>query len=483
MRLTCNMRASGVAAILWIVAASVFIAVPVSVRAETAAFIGVNVLPMDSDQVLSDQTVIVRDGLIIAMGEKKAVRAPKDAVRIDGAGRYLMPGLSDMHAHIAGYGADDGGLAESQLFLYLATGITTIRDASGTPTHLNLRERVEAGEILGPRLYVASPIIEGEDAVWESTEKITSRDVAAGKIAEFAAQGYDFIKIYHTISEPVYSEIIKIAAENEIRVFGHVPFDVGIDRVLEDEIASIEHLRGYDFDGVSEEALERDGGRNAERFSAMSNMSDARKEALIDATVAAHVWNTPTLAVSRMLFTPSLRKSVAQSAKARYLPPQTRSVIESNRLDDVFSQEAKEALHDAFPVQQSFVKLLHEGGGRLLTGTDSPVPFLIPGLTPIDEIQMFAQAGLSPFEAIRASAYNSAEFLGEETRYGVVAVGKETDLILLEGDPLSDLDNLWRLSGVLIRGHWLSREEIDERLEALAASYEADDGENSHPKD
>ncbi len=443
--------------------------------AAPVALIGVNVIPMDDERVLPGQTVLIKDGRISQIGPASAVAIPRGATRIDGRGRYLLPGLADMHAHLSGYvtapNADKFGIARAEMLLYVATGVTLVRNMAGSPDHLEYRRRVAAGEMLGPRIFTATPVVDGPNPVWPFSIKMTDTADADALVEGFVADVYDQIKVYNELPRAAYAALMDAAAKRGLKVVGHVPFSIGIDGALAAGQYSIEHQRGYDYDGVRPQALLINGGRNAERFSSWQHMSDDRMRDLVRKTVAAGTWNCPTFVVDDMLSNADKRADVARSDLIRYVHPDTRATILSNELDQMFPPDASAAIRASFSQKEKLLKMLSDAGAGLLVGTDTVVPYLVPGFTPIDEMRWFVDAGLTPYQALRAATSVPAQFLGIDSDSGTIAVGKRADLLLVDANPLVDIGNLWRQSGVLLNGRWLARAEILRMLAAQAATF------------
>lgn len=437
--------------------------------AETTAFVDVTVIPMDGPERLLEQTVIVAGGTIVAMGDRRVLVPPPDAQIVDGRGRYLMPGLTDMHVHLFNFGpgSDTDTRATLELLSFLATGITTVRNMAGGPTHLSYREAIAEGRMMGPRLFVSSPALEGEPPVWTFTPRLTRVEDVDAAIAGYADARYDAIKVYHTLSAPVYEAIVAAADRRGLDVVGHVPFDVGIGRALTLGQDTIEHLRGYDFDNIPRALLEVEGGRSAERLSSWSRMPESRMHELARQTVSAGAWNTPTFVVNRFLFDADARAAVAQHPRFQLLPQNKQAAVTSSQFDRLFSPAARQAMREAFTHQLRFVNILSQHGAGLLTGTDTEIPYLVPGFTVIDEIGHLAAAGLSMHEALRAATVSPAETLHVGREAGAVSVGKRADLILLNADPLIDSRNLWQLEGVMAAGRWSTRDAIEGRIREL----------------
>jgi imidazolonepropionase-like amidohydrolase len=205
-------------------------------QGSATAFIGVSVLPMDKDAVLSDQTVVVADGKIASIAASGTAKVPAGAVKIDGKGKYLMPGLGELHAHIPGGNAPDADI-ERTLFLYVANGVTTIRGMLGHPRHLVYRERVAKGDVLGPRIYTSGPSFNGNTA--------KTPEAAAAMVIEQQKAGYDLLKIHPGVPRDAFDAMAAKADELEMPFAGHVPQAVGLARALEAKYRSIDHLDGY----------------------------------------------------------------------------------------------------------------------------------------------------------------------------------------------------------------------------------------------
>ncbi len=439
------------------------------------AFVNVNVIPMTGPVVLSHQTVVVHGGRIEAIGPASEMTLAPDVMPIDGQGKYLMPGLSDMHAHIT---PPEPPTTTAELLLYLASGVTTLRNMAGFPGDLALRDAINDGEVLGPRLFAASPILEGEDAVWDFSVKVLNPDEARARVREYATQGYDFIKVYHTLSHESYTAVIEEAKMQGIRVVGHVPFTVGIEEVLADGQSSVEHLRGYDIDGLSQEVLAKDGGRSPERFGSWLNMSDERMADLARQTAQAGAWNTPTLVVNQQLADAEKLSLLTEHPMARYMTPEMIGYLTNSPLLAIFSPESREMLGRVLPQQYKFIMALHNAGAPLMIGTDTS-PMLVPGYTVIDEVGHFVKAGLSSYDALYAGTVAPSVYLETPGSDGTVSAGQRTDLILLEANPLEDVNNLWNLAGVMIHGQWQTRDALLAQIESLLRA--AADAEKTEP--
>jgi len=285
-----------------------------SAQERAVAFTNVSVIPMDRERVLEDQTVVVRGDRIAEIGPAAAIRAPVDAVRVDGRGKYLTPGLGEMHAHVPVPQAEQqlgAGYAERVVFLFLANGVTTIRGMLGHPAHLVLRERLRHHELLGPRLYTAGPGFSGTSAPDPATARLM--------VLEQKAAGYDFLKIFPGLSRETFDVVARTADSVGIRFAGHVPAAVGLDRALAARYASIDHLDGY---------VERlagwspDAGPEGFFGSLLADRVDTTLIAeLARRTREAGVWVVPTQALMDGFVSEEDPAVLGRRPAMRYLPP------------------------------------------------------------------------------------------------------------------------------------------------------------------
>ncbi|HEX9736960.1 MAG TPA: amidohydrolase family protein [Thermoanaerobaculia bacterium] len=441
------------------------------------AFIDVNVVPMDAEHVREGQTVVVDGGKIVAVGPAAEVSVPQDARKIEGRGRFLMPGLADMHVHLLG---------EDVLLLFVANGVTTVRNMFGSPLHLQMREKIARGELLGPRIYTAGPIIDGSPPEWDGSAVVETADQAETEVARQKAAGYDFLKVYDRLPLAAYDALVQAAREHRIPVAGHVPRAVGLEHVLASGQQSIEHLEGYSEallgGGDSEWNRKRavDFGREvlAGRRT-LSELFDGEKlSSLAAATRDAGVWNVPTLVVwQRVLASATEAETLLARPEMAYVSPVIVATWKPSTdfRRSALADEDMKALQVFNQLRLEEIRALRRAGARLLLGTDTPNPYVVPGFSIHQELRNLVAAGLSPYQAIRAGTRDAAEFLGAHGEFGTVEPGRRADLILVEGDPLADVGNVARSLGIMVRGRWLDKAELEQRLERLAASHTAGD--------
>jgi imidazolonepropionase-like amidohydrolase len=431
--------------------------VPPATAQSATAFVHVNVIPMDSDRVLQDQTVFVRNGTIEWMGPAAEASLTPGVTQVDGRGKYLIPGLAEMHAHIPG--GQNQAWQENVLFLYVAGGVTTIRGMLGQPSHLELKRRVETGTPVGPRIWTSGPSVNGNS--------VTTPDSAVRTAAHQQATGYDFIKIHPGLGREQFDSLDASADRAGIRYAGHVPLAVGLPRALEAGYWSIDHLDGY------VEELAGKSGQNGGWFG-VAFAGDANEVAtltLARRTREAGVWNVPTQTLMESVAQARARDSLNARPELRYIPAQMRQQWNTQTGTIAADLPAADVVSRWIAVRRRLLKALNDAGAGLLLGSDAPQIWNVPGFSIHRELQALVAAGLTPFEALATGTRNVAAYLGTSGRAGTVAVGKQADLVLLDGNPLTDVRNTTRRAGVMLRGVWMPWGDIRRRLDEIAAGY------------
>ena len=427
-------------------------------NAGTFAFVDVDVLPMDRDVRLSSQTVVVRDGRIAAIGARDDIDVPDDATRIDGAGRVLMPGLAEFHGHVPG--GDDPVYVQDTLDLYLANGVTLVRNMSGDVSHPELRGRIERGEVNGPTMVVASPWLRSKDA-----------DEAAREVRAHHAAGFDLVKI-GSIPADAYPRMAETAHAVGIPFAGHIPEGVPLDVALDAKQASIDHFDRYvEFlvpPGTGT------GDREAGWFgSGWVQWADrGRIDEAVTRTRAAGTWNVPTLTLVEHMASSETPEAMLQWPEMRYMPASERERWRRAKHEyaarDTFQPDAAQAL---VTLRRELLKALHDGDAPIVLGSDAPQFFNVPGFSIHREMAMMQAAGLTPYEVLVTGTRNAALALGTPDAFGTVEVGRRADLVLLAGDPREDLSHAQAPLGVMARGHWWPREALDARLAEIAERH------------
>lgn len=416
-------------------------------KKEIYAFVNVTVIPMTGETVLENQTVVVAGDRIIAIGPASEVAIPRNAVRIDGKGRYLIPGLAEMHGHIPPPTQSEQEI-ENVLFLYVANGITTVRGMLGYANQLELKQKALAGEIVSPNLYLAGPSFNGNS--------ISSPEQAIEKARAQKAEGWDLIKIHPGLSLAEYDAVAETAHELGMRFGGHVPSDVGISHALDMGQETFDHLDGY-LEFVADENGYIDESRLAE---------------IVEKTKETGAWVVPTMMLWETILGVGDLEEMSSYSELQYVSPRTVQAwvnaferrVGSPQFDPVISSNIA---HSRIRI----LAALHKAGVPVLMGTDAPQQFSVPGFSLHRELERMVDADMSPYEVLKSGTYNVGLYFQDQDDFGTIEVGRRADLLLLDRNPLDDVRNVSARAGVMVRGRWLSDEEIRVRLKEIARSY------------
>lgn len=437
----------------------------------------VTVIPMDSERILEGQTVLVEDSRIAAIGPSGDVGIPADAHVVNGTGRFLIPGLSDMHMHTFG--------SENDLLVYIANGVTTIRIlGADPPVILEWRNEINSGSRVGPNISAWWPAFESNYYKWDWGEEFATRggatfidtpEEAEQLVEEMAALGVDGIKSHVVISSEIYLALLNSAAKHGLPFDGHTPIDLNTrdgDRVCDGSDC------WNDFRALGSPALAHleelikvaewsdDSIRQASDESIRQIAQDAADDGL---------WITTTLQLFRSVVEQSsdLEGTLAALPEVKYVHPTIFNIRWAMGENYYAVLGTNPGYPEYLAAMEKMLLALYESGAPLMSGTDSALPVLVPGFSLHDELETMADVGLSPYDVLKTSTYNPALYLGELDEFGTIEEGKRADLVLLEGNPLEDITNTRQIAGVMVRGRWFDRADLDLILEKVAEDYEA----------
>ena len=416
----------------------------VQIAAAQIAIENVNVIPMTDEIAHEGWTVFVEGDRIQDVGPAGEVDIPAGAQRIDGRGKYLIPGLAEMHGHVPSLDESEE-YVHDVLFLYLANGITMVRGLLGSPGQLELREQANSGDILSPSLYLAGPAFSGGS--------IDSPAQAAERAEQYAEEGWDYLKVLPGLTRAEYDAMAETAQDAGIPFIGHVPSDVGLERAIDAGQQTIDHLDGYiDYLDGDEGALDSD-----------------RVDAAIEMTLEAGVWVVPTMALWETILGVRPVSEVSSFSELEYMPQDMVddwiSSHEDRRSDSEFDQNVVDLIAEN---RIRLLREMNESGVRILMGTDSPQQFSVPGFSLRRELPLMISAGMSPYEILVSGTRSVGEYLGDKADVGTIEEGRRADLVLLNANPFDNIMNVLDNDGVMVRGRWISGDEIEDRLEQIA---------------
>jgi imidazolonepropionase-like amidohydrolase len=426
-----------------------------------------------------DQTVLVSEGRIVALGNGAGVSIPANAEIVDATGKFLIPGLWDMHAHIA---AAERADAEEYLNLFLANGVTGVREMHSffPDTIFALRKEIQAGKRTGPWIVAAGAMIDGPNPT--AGGAMVAADAPQGRAAvqSLKQRGADFIKVHSKLPRDAYFAIADEAKTQGLALAGHVPESVSAQEASDAGQKSIEHLTGLWISCSSDEQglrKQASGALNLAQpgdlvpliqlwFKPLDSYSEPKALSLYQRFANNHTWQTPTLVLVRALCSLDDPRFTADR-RVKYMPAFVRSYW------DLKSPQNQAIMKSMADRKQSYVRSLdevtkmHHAGVEFLAGTDTPFPFCFPGFGVHDELALLVQAGLTPMEALQSATRNPARYLERILDLGTVEKGKLADLILLDANPLDKIENTTRIAAVIVHGKLLSQETLRKMLADL----------------
>jgi imidazolonepropionase-like amidohydrolase len=451
-----------------------FAAFVAPVSAQTVAFTNVTVIPMDRERVLANQTVIVKNGVIAEIGSTKKVKLPKDAVRVDGTGKFLVPGFVDMHTHLLSDSDEfPDSIGPDELRVMVANGVTTVRFMIGTPELLSLRNRSANGEIEAPTVFVASPHLTGREQ--GNNFVVNTPEEAREAVRKSKAAGYDFIKVTTFVKAEVYEAAVDEAAKQNIRVVGHADSRfVGVERAWKAK-QQIEHLDGY-----MELLLRADAPMkgsvsdiyiyNPDNWKSFDYIDESKIPEVARKTVASNPFVDPTQHFMKNSFG-RLRteEEIRKQPDFRFYPPKVQQqwldFYKKNRFINTVGLDKRARW---VTLRDKLIKAIYDAGGRIMTGSDTPEFLWLYGFGIHHEMKALKDAGLPNYAVLEAATKNPSMYLGTIDKVGTIEKGKRADLILLNANPLEDIAATANRAGVMLKGRWHTQQELNGWLDQAA---------------
>ncbi len=432
----------------------------------------VTVVDVRTGTLQSEQTVILERNHIASLGPSKSARYPRNAPSVNCRGLFLIPGLWDMHVHLV-FGDWFPGAQNISLPLFVANGVTGVRDmGSELDIVQGWRNEIEAGRLIGPRIYASGPMLDGPKPRFPSSVAIATPEDAHRAVADLKRRGADFIKLQSLIPRDAVFAIAEEAKKQEIPFEGHVPDAVRASEMSEAGMKSFEHLIGI-FEGSSPAEGEFLKGNKTER-KFLATYDAARAASLAEMLAKNQTWQCPTLVWERggnVLDASDFSKDT----RVRYVPASWKNKTWKRFTDEITQGYGTDDLATRkkfIEKELEVVGMLHKAGVPFLAGTDTPAGVhIFPGFSLHEELQRFVAAGFTPLEALQTATINPALFFGMEDQAGTVEKGKFADLVLLSANPLEDIANTQKIAAVIVNGRYLRRADLDKmvgRVEAAA---------------
>jgi imidazolonepropionase-like amidohydrolase len=432
-----------------------------------------------------DMTVVISDWQVVAIAPSKSANIPRHEQILDATGKFLVPGLADMHVHLTGSGEPTGS-RESILPLLLANGITTVRDMGGYLESLTpLRREIEEGKRLAPEIFFAGPYLDGNPPSFQPSLVVSNSTEAAESVHTLVGRGVDFIKVQSILGREAYFGIADVCRSENITFVGHVPDGVTAAEASDAGQKSIEHLTGVlracstdeprlmheqIRNGNEKETPARSHARElASQRELLQTYSDQAAAKLIAKFARNQTWQTPTLILLRNIAFPTPENDPSADPLARYVPRTLMAKWQIARQGLTNAATKQEfALRKAL-LQKSIQLLgkMQSEGVPILAGTDTGAPLIFPGSALHEELALLVQAGLTPMQALQAATKNPADFLRKPGRKGTVEPGQAANLLLLDANPLDDIHNTQRIRAVILHGKLLDRPTLDKVLSSV----------------
>lgn len=424
---------------------------PILIDDRPVVFENINVVSMVDDRIQPGMDVLVSGDRIRSIRPHGEVVHPSGAAVIDGSGHYLMPGLAEMHGHIPPIESDrlPDRYLDDVLFLYLSGGVTTVRGMLGHENQLLLKESVNSSELLGPNLYLAGPSFSGGS--------ISSPEQAARRAQQQIEEGWDLLKVHPGVTLAEYQAMAEVANDAGMPFAGHIPEEVGLETAIRMGQQTIEHMAGYirfmdaETEPVSDEQLSR----------------------AVALTVENDVGVVPTQALWKTLIGAADTEQLLSYSELNYMPPAVvqnwKNFLDEGVKNTPFYSGEFASVHAEN--RQKLLKALQEGGARILFGTDAPQIFSVPGFSVRHELTIMEEAGLTPYEILTTATRAVGRHFEEKDRFGTVTEGSRADLLMVSENPLETPDTITQHRGVMIRGLWLPRQQIDEKLSEIEEYY------------
>jgi len=432
----------------------------------------VTLIDMTSPAAKPDMTVIISGNRIQRVGKSTRTPIPKDAEVVDANGRYMIPGLWDMHVH---------WYEQDYLPLFIANGVTGVRIMSGAPVHYEWRQEIEAGQLLGPRMMIASEIVDGPKPFWPNSISVKNAAEARQAVDQIKQQGADFVKVYSFLPRDAYMAIADESKKQGIPFEGHVPLSVTAEEASRAGQKSIEHMTGIlqacsskqdeifsaaQADLADEEVSQKPTfwGPHVEalRQAELNTYDPMRASALFTLFKNNGTWQCPTLTLLHVLGYGD-DPALARDPRLRFMPASVKASWEPSKAYGETAEQFTLAKEE-FETERQIVSVMQQSGVGILAGTDTLNPFIYPGFSLHDELGYLVQAGLLPMEALQAATLNPARFMGREKDLGTIEAGKLADMVLLYANPLDDINNTKRIWAVIYNGKLFDQHALEKML-------------------
>src|SRR5258706_4149792 len=418
-------------------------------KPDSYAFVNVNLVSMKDSSIVPGQTVITKDDRIVQIGNKASIKIPPTCIQINGAGKYLIPGLCDMHIHLP-YSSDDASAIPAMLKLFMANGVTSVLNLLGLPLHFQVRDKINNGLLDGPTVYTSGFYI--NEPFVKTPHQVDSAVMAQKK------EAVDVLKFHSPLSADAYYQLMVSAKREKMLVVGHLPRNLGLETALKEGQTVIAHIEEYVYAYIF-------FNRSPKTFEEVDSLVNSLVKKTKEAGVAVM---TTLTSYHNIIGQVTNIDSVLNSSSMRYAPPAIFESFKPGKNMYTKAPFSKKNVGDYESVYHLMIMILNRmntAGVKIVFGTDCPVSAQVPGFSVYDEMRNLREAGLSPYRILKAATVNAAAMLKKEREFGTIERGKRADLVLLDGNPFLSIENIKNKSGVMVRGRWNSQKELENILD------------------
>lgn len=397
----------------------------------------VNIVPMTADTVLTNSSVTITNGIISSIGDTSNLH---NLTEIDGRGSFLSPGLTDMHVHV---------WDTYELGLYLANGVTAVRNLWGQPMHLRIKKEVMESELTAPLFFTSTPKLTGPQFIGDDNINLTDPEVAKAKIISYKERGYDFIKTYYGLTEELFEAILQQAAISNMDIVAHPTPEVPYAYHFNPQIITIEHAEDFVQQPLNYQ------------------LDTAALDEIIDGYVAnPHATLSPTLIVYYNIYNLLQNDAILSSELLDYMNPLIRMTDSQGQFDRWNGAKNKDAavtkqIKDQHDFHLLIIRKLYERGVNIVCSTDAGIGITLPGFSIHQELAFYKQAGMSNYDALKTATINPAKTHDFLKDLGSIEVGKMANFLLLDDNPLEQLETLQNPHMVFIKGQKIDREQLN----------------------
>ncbi len=426
----------------------------------------VHVLALNDKTAVENQAIYVKNGKIIDFYAVSSIPSSLAEIEIlDGNGGYIYPGLGEMHSHIPTTETGDFSYMQDVMWLYLANGILNVRGMIGHPSHLELKNKIDQGEITAPRIFAAGPSLNGTSV--ESPER------GEVMVREQFKSGYDHLKLHPGLDMPRFLEIANAAKEVGIKFGGHISLEVGLENSLHHGYRSIEHMDGYIEALIADKSMLDPQIAGPFSMLLVKEVDLGKLPDMVQLTLDTEAWIAPTLTLFERFFGYIPADEYRLEEEMKYMPGiQVQQWVNQKKLLENQGVLKEENVKPYLEFRKELLNTLYMAGVPILMSSDSPQVFNVPGFSIHNEVKSMHESGMDVLDILRSGSRNVATYFEREGEFGVLEKGATADFVLLSNNPFDDIGHLKDVQGIMLRGNWINKAKLESELKRIEKKNE-----------